>query len=373
VLSPVLTGGVCVKYNNSMPTVTRKSSPLDAKIPEACSNEAAAVLFLEEQRGWTTDGTATCPKCGVYGESRRMQAKDGSRNARFLWRCGTCKAQFTVKVGTIMEDSPIKAQHWCLAFFRAASSKKGISALQIQGETGLTYKSALFLMHRIRWAMAPANEQESKLSGTVEFDETYVGGKPRYATRQRNGLRTKGKAKDFGKRKTAIVGGVERDGRVKARVVQHHQLTSAQLAMQVRDMVDTSANLMTDESVLYKVVGREYASHLRVKHYLGQYTRYTTDGLQVTTNRIEGFWAGLKRQISGTHHAVSKKHLHRYVSEAEFKYNNRSLSDADRMVKLIQASGQRRLTYAEQTARIDRDETGKFTYGHALSGRRPRP
>jgi transposase-like protein len=93
-----------------MPNVTRISSPLDAKIPEACSNEAAAVQFLEEQRGWTTDDTATCPKCGVFGESRRMQAKDGSRNARFLWRCGACKAQFTVKVGTIMEDSPIKAQ-----------------------------------------------------------------------------------------------------------------------------------------------------------------------------------------------------------------------------------------------------------------------
>ena len=144
-----------------MPKVTRKSSPLDTKIPEACSNEAAGVEFLEQQRGWVNDADAACPKCGVLGESRRMKAKDGSRNARFLWRCGACKAQFTVKVGTIMEDSPIKAQHWCLAFYRAASSKKGVSALQIQGETGLSYKSALFLMHRIRWAMAPANELES--------------------------------------------------------------------------------------------------------------------------------------------------------------------------------------------------------------------
>lgn len=162
-----------------MPTIARKSSPLDSQIPVACSDESAAVLFFEEQRGWKADADATCPKCGVIGESRRMKAKDGSRNARFLWRCGACKSQFTVKVGTIMEDSPIPARHWCLAFYRAAASKKGISALQIQGETGLTYKSALFLMHRIRWAMAPANEQESKLGGdggTVEFDETYIGG-----------------------------------------------------------------------------------------------------------------------------------------------------------------------------------------------------
>src|SRR5687768_9957172 len=111
-----------------------------------------------------------------------MKAKDGSRNARYLWRCRGCKTQYSVRVGTIMENSPFPLRHWCLAFFRAASSKKGVSALQIQREMGLTYKSALFLMHRIRWAMTPANEQEPKL-GTggqvVEYDETFVGGKPR--------------------------------------------------------------------------------------------------------------------------------------------------------------------------------------------------
>src|SRR3954465_16019095 len=107
---------------------------------------------------------------------------------------------------------------------------------------------------------------------------------------------------------------------------------------------------MTDESVVYKVVGRENASHQRVKHYLGQYSRYTLDGVQVTTNRIEGFWAGLKRQIGGTHHSVSKKHLQRYVSEVEFKYNSRALTDGERTVKLIQAAEHRRLTYAEQIA-----------------------
>jgi hypothetical protein len=262
-----------------------------------------------------------------------------------------------------MEDSPIPARHWCLAFFRAAASKKGVSALQIQGETGLTYKSALFLMHRIRWAMTPANAQESKLGGnggTVEFDETYIGGKPRYPARRGANVRYKGKGKDFDMRKTAVVGGVERDGRVKAAVVRG--TTAPEVTAHVRNMVDTNATLMTDESKIYNVVGREYADHLKVKHYLGQYVRHTTDGGQVTTNRIEGFWAGLKRQIGSTHHSVSRKHLHRYVSEAEFKYNNRGLADADRMVKLIQASTQRRLTYAEQVA--NRDEEGHFLYGH---------
>src|SRR5687768_7777049 len=199
-----------------MPKVANKHSALEAKIPLACADEAAAVAFLEEQR-WGNE--PFCPKCGVVGECSQMKAKDGTRNARFLWRCKACKEQFTVRVGTIMEDSPIPLRHWCLAFFRAASSKKGISALQIQRDTGLTYKSALFLMHRIRWAMAPANENEPMLSGTVEFDETYVGGKPRYRSPGTDRITKKGRAPDFSRRKTAVVGGVERGGRVKVRVV----------------------------------------------------------------------------------------------------------------------------------------------------------
>lgn len=344
-----------------MPKVARHRTELESQIPLACADEAAAVEFLEQQRGWLTEADAVCPKCGVVGESRKMKAKDGGRNARFLWRCGACKSQFTVKIGTIMEDSPIPYRHWCLAFYEAAKSKKGVSALEIQRMTGLTYKSALFLMHRIRWAMAPANEQESKLTGTVEYDETYVGGKPRYPARRGANARYKGKGKDFDQRKTAVLGGVERDGRVKAKVVRN--LKAENIADHVRDMVDPSANLQTDESVVYKVVGREYASHQRVKHALGQYVKYTSDGTQVTTNRIEGFWAGMKRQLHGTHHSVSRKHLHRYVSEVEFKYNNRDLNDGDRTVKLIQSATGRRLTYAEQIS--DRDlVTGHFIYGH---------
>lgn len=346
-------------------------SDLEQRIPLACASEPHAVEFMEEQRGWTSEAEATCPKCGVYGESYKMKdAKTGERNARYLWRCRGCKQQFTVKVGTIMEDSPIPVRHWCLAFFRAASSKKGISALQIQRETGLSYKSALFLMHRIRWAMKPANEAEPKLGAngeTVEFDETYVGGRPRYpdrgpwklADRKKGGGR-RGKARDFGKRKTPVVGGVERDGRVKARVVLFVRSTT--VADCVRDMVDPAANLMTDEAKVYNVVGREYASHQKVKHYLGQYVKYNMDGEQVTTNRIEGFWAGLKRQLHGTHHAVTRKHLHRYVCEAEFKYNNRNLSDGERTAKLIQAAEQKRLTYADQTSSRDK-KTGRVIPG----------
>jgi transposase-like protein len=345
-----------------MPKVASKKTALEASIPLACADEAAAVAFLEEQR-W--GATPNCPRCGDT-DVRMMLGKDGQRSARYLWKCKGCKQQYTVRVGTIMEDSPIPLRHWCLAFYRAAASKKGVSALQIQRETGLSYKSALYLMHRIRWAMAPANDNEPKLGengGTVEFDETYVGGKPRGHARYQvkaDGTYKGGPAPDFSKRKTPVVGGVERDGRVKARVVMN--VTNMELAKHVAAMVDPSAHLMTDQAQGYKAIGLNYASHERVRHNAGVYVRYTKDGVQVTTNRIEGFWSGLKRQLNGTHHAVTRKHLHRYVSEAEFKYNNRGLNDGERTVKLIQAAtDNRRLTYAEQVA-TPRDEKGRYKW-----------
>src|SRR5213594_3275707 len=143
-------------------------------LPKACSEEAASAEFLERQR-WGSD--PHCPRC----ESRRVhQLKDrktGERSKRFLWFCEICRRQFTVRIGTVLEDSRIALRHWCYAFWAACASKKGVSALQIHRMTGVSYKSALFLMHRIRWAMA--DNSEGPLGGIVEADETYVGGKPR--------------------------------------------------------------------------------------------------------------------------------------------------------------------------------------------------
>lgn len=326
-----------------MSKVARPKSAILARIPRACSDELAAVEFMEEQR-W--GGSPCCPRCGDM-DVVMMKAKDGTRNARFLWRCHGCKQQYTVKIGTVMEDSPIPVRHWCLAFYRACASKKGISALQLSRETGLSYKSALFLMHRIRWAMAPANETEPKLGvggGTVEFDETYVGGRPRRISLRADGTVRQGPGWDFSKRKTPVVAGVERGGRVKARVVG--DVTGTTLPRYVNEMVDKSAHLMTDERASYGKIGREYASHETVHHKSGEYVRG-----DVTTNRIEGFFAGLKRQINGTHHAVSKKHLHRYVAEAEFKYNARGLDDGERVVRAIQGANFKRLTYKQQVGK----------------------
>jgi transposase-like protein len=339
-----------------MPKVANKRTGLESQIPLACADEAAAVEFLESQR-WGSE--PCCPRCGDTAV-RQMKAKDGSRNARFLWKCSGCKQQFTVRVGTIMEDSPIPLRHWCLAFYRAAASKKGVSALQIQRETGLTYKSALFLMHRIRWAMAPANEMEPRLGSgpnkVVEFDETYVGGRPRRI--HMKGTDRKGPAYDFSKRKTPVVGGVERDGRIKVAVVKSTK--KEELQKHVYNMVAPSAHLVTDQLQAYKGIGRTFRYHTTVNHDLGEYVRYEDNGFVATTNRIEGFWSLLKRRLNGTHHAVSRKHLHRYLSEAEFLYNNRDLTDGERTVKIIQAANLRRLTYKQQTA-LNRDEKNRWS------------
>ena len=329
-----------INMSSTNRTVAAGKSREVAKLPKACSDERLAVEFLEEQR-WGE--TPTCPHCGDT-EVRRMLSKDGERNTRYLWRCYGCKQQYTVRVGTIMEDSPIPLHHWCYAFWAACSSKKGVSAMQIRRQTGLSYKSALFLMHRIRWAMAPANATEGKLSGTVEFDETYVGGKPRKrATQYRDGGTIKrGPREDFKDRKTPVLAGVERGGRVKCRVVT--DVTPRTLRAHVLEMVDTSSRFMTDERPGYTRVGREFeGGHHTVNHSQGECARG-----DVFTNTIESFFAILKRGVVGTFHSVSRKHLHRYVHEFEFRHNTRKFDDGARTMLVMQAAVGKRLTYRQQ-------------------------
>ena len=210
-------------------------------------------------------------------------------------------------------------------------------------QTGLSYKSALFLMHRIRWAMAPANEGESKLSGTVEFDETYVGGKPRHPSRKADCRVRRGVGDDFKDRKTPVIAGVERGGRVKCRVVTN--VTPLTLKAHVLDMVETTARLMTDQSAVYEKLGKQFdGGHETVNHSRKEYVRG-----DVTTNTIEGFFSLLKRGMMGTFHSVSSKHLHRYVSEFEFRYNTRKIDDGERTMLAMQAGCGKRLTYKDQT------------------------
>ena len=312
-------------------------SEVVAQLPTACSDEAAAVEFMEQQR-W--GDSPACPHCGDMNVTR-LRSKDGNRNNRFLWRCRGCSEQFTVRVGTVLEDSKIPLRHWCYAFWAACSSKKGVSALQIQRQTGLSYKSALFLMHRIRLAMTPDPATPPLLNGTVEADETYVGGRPRpKSPTARVALHAKGhyRMPHPPSTKTPVMAVIERGGQARAMVVP------AVTAKNERDVlygtVARSARLMTDEGKHYRRVGRSFADHQTVKHSAYEYARG-----DVHVNGAENFFARLKRQLYGTHHAVSKKHLHRYVAEVTFKHNTRELEDGARVVSAIQGAEGKRLRY----------------------------
>src|SRR6267378_6788402 len=156
-------------YNVSMATKIQnqstKNDPVLVDIPKACSDELAAVEFLEKQR-W--GDSPACPNCGVFNVYQMIDSKTGERQANYRWRCRDCKEQFTVRIGTVFEESRIPLRHWCYAFWRASTSKKGVSALEIHRQTGVSYKSALFMLHRIRFAMTETDP--TPLTGTVEAD-----------------------------------------------------------------------------------------------------------------------------------------------------------------------------------------------------------
>lgn len=304
----------------------------------ACADETAAVELLERQR-WGS--SPACPRCGDT-DVVQVRAKDGSRSSRYLWRCHGCKRQYTVRIGTIFEDSRIALRHWCYAFWAASASKKGVSALQISRQTGISYPAALFLMHRVRFAMTPNASSEAMLTGTVEVDETYVGGKPRpRAQFDRKKFRAAGNRGHYARRKSAklpVVAMLERGGDVRAQVMP--TVTAANVRAVILSTVDRSATLMTDEAFMYRRTGRPFAAHQTVKHGAYEYARG-----EAHINTAESFFSRLKRQLYGTHHAVSREHLHRYVAEVAFKHNTRHMNDGERTAAAIHGGEGKRLTY----------------------------
>jgi transposase-like protein len=308
-----------------------KSATIQA-IPLACSNETAAVEFLEQHR-W--GGNPFCPHCGSVDVYKMVDAKTGERNKRYLWRCHDCKKQSTVRVGTVYEESRLPLRHWCYAFWAAAVSKKGVSALQIMRQCQISYKSALFLMHRVRFAMSPNVGANEKLTGTVECDETYVGGKPRLPNK------VTGKKRGRGCDKPAVFAMVARDGCVRAQVMA--DVNGRNLKTAMRENIDKSARIVTDQLNPYVHANHELnfeGGHESVNHGQGEYVRG-----DVHTNTVEGFFSLLKRGIIGTFHAVSRKHLHRYVDEFAFRYNTRRNNDGDRLTLAIQSAEGKRLIY----------------------------
>jgi transposase-like protein len=306
-------------------------SAVIGEIPLACANELAAVEFFERQR-WGK--TPCCVHCGSVGVYKMIDAKTGERNKRFLWRCRDCGKQYTVRIGTVYEESRIELRHWCYAFWRASTSKKGVSAWEIKRQCQISYKSALFLMNRIRFAMAPDGESP-KLTGTVECDETYVGGKPRFRGNNKRGRGTS---------KTPVFAAVERGGQIRRRVVA--DVTGETLKEAIRDEVDIQARLITDDFWAYKGIGSEYAGgHDSVCHSTREYARG-----DVHTNTAESSFALVKRGIMGIYHNVSREYLHRYLWQFDFIWNNRDMNDGERTVAAIQSAEGKRLMYSAPRA-----------------------
>ena len=308
-----------------------KSSEIE-QVPRACSNELAAVEFLEKQR-WGK--TPCCVRCGSIDVYKMVDAKTGERNSRFLWRCHDCKQQYTVRIGTVYEESRIELRHWCYAFYRACTSKKGVSALEIQRNCQISYKSALFMMNRIRFAMAPENLEAEKLTGVVECDETYVGGKPRY-----RGVSKRGR----GTSKIPVFAAVERQGRIRRRVIA--TVSGKTLKGAIRKMVDSNAKIITDELSAYNGIGKEFSGgHETVCHSTREYVRG-----DIHTNTVESSFALVKRGIMGIYHSVSPEYLHRYLWQFDFLWNHRQSNDGERMVAAMRAAEGKRLMYKQPLA-----------------------
>lgn len=308
-------------------------SPLLEAMREAAQTEGGAVEFLEARR-WGEN--PCCPRCGSVNVYKMTDVMTGERNADFRWRCRDEKKMYTVRTGTVFEESRLPLWVWVHCFWRASASKKGVSAKQIERETGISYKSALFVMDRIRTGMGSDDPQPTKLDGTVEADETYIGGKPRY-----HRTREQGWSMD----KAPVVGMVERGGDLRLRATKN--VTARNADEILRAHVSLNARLMTDEAPGYKLLGSQFrGGHETVCHKRNEYVRG-----DVTTNTIEGAFSLIKRGIYGTFHSLSRHKLPLYLNEFEFRYNTRKMDDAARAEVAIKSSDGKRLTLEGRRSR----------------------
>ena len=288
-------------------------------------DDLTCIEFVASRR-WI-DGQAICPKC--EGTNNKFM------ESRKVWQCKNkeCKKQFSVKVGTIFEDSPIGLDKWLTAMWLIVNAKNGISSYEIHRAIGVTQKTAWFMLHRIRLAMQTGSIV--KLSGDVECDETFIGGLAKNMHKHKREAKIKGRGASG---KTAVFGVLERKGRVLAKVIEKTDRKT--LHSEVKEKVETGANLFTDEWLAYRGLDESYI-HEVINHGI-EYVKGN-----VHTNGIENFWSCLKRTLKGTYVSVEPFHLSRYFDEQVFRFNERKLNDKERFLGVLQAVSGKRLTYDE--------------------------
>ena len=297
-------------------------SVLDAK---ALHDEATAYAWVEA-RLWPNG--PVCPHCGGLDRISKMRGKSTRIG---VYKCYQCRKQFSVKVGTVFEDSHVPIHLWLQAVYLMCSSKKGVSSNQLHRTLGVTLKTAWFMSHRIREAM-----REGRLPGGmggegkfVEADETYIGGK------------AKNRAYKEPPPKEAVISLVERKGRVASFHVSN--VTAANLKPILVEQISPKSHLRTDESGVYWSAGEAFASHRTVNHSADEYVRGDAH-----TNTVEGYFSILKRGIVGIYHHVSEEHLKRYLAEFDFRYNERialGIDDVERTSRALRGIVGKRLTY----------------------------
>ncbi len=277
----------------------------------------------------------TCPACEA--------GNPGFLKTRRIWKCRECGRQFSVKLGTIFEDSPIGLDKWLPALWMLANSKNGISSYELARALGVTQKTGWFMLHRIRLAMQ--TRAWAKMKGHVEADETFIGGKAKFMRWSKRNRVIRGTS---GMDKTPVLGILERGkegkhSRVRAVVVKN--LSKRQLHQNIRETVERGSHLYTDTSYQYATAKglRAFFQHQAINH-AKEYVRG-----EVHTNSLENFWSLLKRAIKGTYVSVDPFHLFRYVDEQVHRFNNRGTNDRGRFVDVLRSIVGKRVTYRDLT------------------------
>jgi len=309
----------------------KKGNDSPQTLMEAIRHFSDPDVSLEFVRDLRWPDGVTCPHCNNGDGASFLKT-------RRIWKCKACRKQFSVRKGTIFEDSPLPLDKWLVAIWMIANPKNGVSSYEIARAIGVTQKTAWFMLHRIRLAMQ--TKSFGKLKGEVEVDETYIRGKARnmHADRRRKKIKGRGTGG-----KAIVMGLLERHGKVRTKVVLDTKRKTVQAEVQAN--VEPGAEVFTDELASYRGLDEDFAHE--VINHAEAYVRG-----KVHTNSLENYWSLFKRCVNGTWVSVEPFHLFRYLDEEEFRFNNRKDNDAGRFVSATANSAGKRLTYEQLTGNV---------------------